>query len=129
LCLAGGEEKILNFFFPNQLFSSVSSLITQAPTKFTFTCLTNCSIEVISKDVIDACMEDSIPANKFMRHFLEEAYMLRIKREADILSLSAAERYQKILEEQPELIRLFSVGKIAKYLGIHPNSLSRLRKF
>lgn len=129
LHIAGGEERILNFFFPNHLFSSVSSFITQNPTKFNFTCLTNCTIEVISKKSIDAVLETSIPANKFMRHFLEYVYIMRITKETDSLSLTAAERYNKILEEQPELIRLFPVAKIAKYLGIHPNSLSRLRKF
>jgi len=44
------------------------------------------------------------------------------------LTKSAQERYDELLSKRPDLIRLVPVNKIAKYLGIHPESLSRLRK-
>ncbi len=45
----------------------------------------------------------------------------------DRLSLSATERYHKLVQEQPDLIQRVNLGYLASYLGMTPQSLSRLR--
>lgn len=49
-------------------------------------------------------------------------------REKDFLTKSAEQRYQALIAQRPDLIAQVPVHKIAKYLGIHPESLSRIRK-
>ncbi len=45
----------------------------------------------------------------------------------DRLSLSASERYNKLVQEHPDLIQRVNLGYLASYLGMTPQSLSRLR--
>jgi hypothetical protein len=46
----------------------------------------------------------------------------------DAICLSAEERYLKLVEEQPEVIRSVPLKYIASFLCIHQDSLSRIRK-
>lgn len=123
-----GDEKILSFSFPGSLVCSLSSLITQLPTEYYLTCVTDCELEVINRTDLYSAMEHSVLANKIMRHFFEQAYLFRLKKQKDFLTKSAQARYEELLKEEPELVKLLSVTTLAKYLGIHSRSLSRLRK-
>ena len=58
----------------------------------------------------------------------EQLYLRKVKREKDFLNKSVEERYADLLARQPLLIQHLAVDKIARYLGIHPNSLSRIRR-
>ena len=46
----------------------------------------------------------------------------------DYKNLSPEDRYQKLLETQPDLVNRVPQYMIASYLGIQPESLSRIRK-
>ena len=46
----------------------------------------------------------------------------------DLATLTAELRYKKLLEMQPEIIQNVPVQYIASYLGMKPQSLSRIRK-
>lgn len=122
------EEKILDFFFPNSFFSSYASFISRTPSDVQITALTMCTVEMIQlKDLLDA-YKTSLLANKIGRVETERLYLRRVKREKDLLTKTAEERYLELLESQPYLISQLPVNKIARYLGIHPESLSRIRK-
>jgi CRP-like cAMP-binding protein len=122
-----GTERITEFFFPNQFFCSLSSLLTQQPTNVYMVCLTNCVIESISYNDYEKALENSLIVNKLGRKIAEQSYLLRIKREKDMLTKTASERYVELMKNRPEVIQEISLSKIAKYLGIDPHSLSRIR--
>ena len=63
-----------------------------------------------------------------MRHFQETAYLYRLKKQKDLLTKDAQTRYLELIKEEPNIVKTLSVERIAKFLGIHPRSLSRLRK-
>jgi hypothetical protein len=52
----------------------------------------------------------------------------RARREKDFLTLSAEERYRLLLEKDPNVVLQIPGNKIASYLGIKPESLSRIRR-
>ena len=58
----------------------------------------------------------------------EQYYIHKTNRENEFLTLSAVERYKNLVDKRPELVRQIPVQLIAKYLGIEPESLSRIRK-
>ena len=62
------------------------------------------------------------------RILTERAYMRKAQREKDLLSKTAEERYADLLSTRGEYVAQIPVNKLAKYLGIHPESLSRIRK-
>lgn len=59
---------------------------------------------------------------------LEYALRYKIYREREFLSKSATERYQQFCRDYPELINRVKQSYISTYLGIKPESLSRIRK-
>lgn len=122
------EEKIIEFNFPNIFTASFSSLIKQKPSDVYLRCLTDCEIQVISFSEIREASKTSLIASEFYVKAIENAYLQRAKREKEFLTLSAEERYIKLIETRPEIIQQIPVFRIAKYLGIHPDSLSRIRK-
>jgi hypothetical protein len=46
----------------------------------------------------------------------------------DFATLTAELRYKKLIDNQPEIIQHVPIQYIASYLGIKPQSLSRIRK-
>jgi hypothetical protein len=67
-------------------------------------------------------------ANQLGRVVTEDLFIKKSNREKDFLTKSAEERYIELLSKRVDIIKMVSVNKIAKYLGIHPDSLSRIRK-
>lgn len=90
--------------------------------------LTDCDVEIIQYKDIQKAYQTSLLANKLGRMVTEQYYIQKTKREKDFLSKSATERYNELLARRPELVQLIPVNMIAKYLGIKPESLSRIRK-
>jgi CRP-like cAMP-binding protein len=123
-----GEERILEFFFPGNFFSAYTSFLTQKPSKVEIEALTCCDVEVIEYADIQDAYTHSILANKLGRLVAEQYYISKTKREKDFLTKSATERYLELVDKRPELVKQIPVHAIAKYLGIKPESLSRIRK-
>jgi CRP-like cAMP-binding protein len=66
--------------------------------------------------------------NKFLLRFVERGYIIKEKRERDLLLLDAETRYKDFLKEFPGVDQRVSQGIIASYLGIKQETLSRIRK-
>ncbi|MDQ3101645.1 MAG: hypothetical protein M3R08_09690 [Bacteroidota bacterium] len=64
---------------------------------------------------------------RFGRLILEELIRGRATREIELLTLSAEERYRKLLDRSPHLLQLVSQKDIASYLRMTPETFSRLR--
>ncbi len=123
-----GQERVLEFFFPNSFFSAYTSFLTSAASDVEIETLTPCTLEVINYADMQKAYEHSLLANKLGRIVAEHYYIRKTKREKDFLTKSATERYIELLARRPELVQQIPVQLIAKYLGIEPESLSRIRK-
>ena len=126
--LREGEEKIADFFFPGDFFCAYSSFLTQQPADVQLTALTPCTVEVLRHQDVTAAYYTSLLANQLGRFVTEQLYLRKVRREKDFLGRSAEERYADLFRQQPAFVRYLPVGKLARYLGIHPNSLSRIRR-
>jgi len=122
------DEKIIEFFLPGCFFCSYTSFLSQQPSDVQVSALSDCDVEVIDYVELQKAYKTSLVANQIGRLATESIFIISTKREKDFLTKSAQERYDELLSKRPDLIRLVPVNKIAKYLGIHPESLSRLRK-
>jgi CRP/FNR family transcriptional regulator, anaerobic regulatory protein len=68
---------------------------------------------------------------KFMalkNYYTERSFIQNAEHASNLATLSAKERYYKFMKEYPNLIHRIPQYHIAAYLGIKPQSLSRLRK-
>jgi hypothetical protein len=122
------EEKIIDFFFPGQFFSSYTSFLMQSPSDVIITAVSNCKVEVIDLQQLKMAYSTSLLCNQLGRYAIEKVYIKRIEREKSFLTKSAPEKYLELMTHHPEIVELMPVSKVAKYLGIHSESLSRIRK-
>jgi CRP/FNR family transcriptional regulator, anaerobic regulatory protein len=61
-------------------------------------------------------------------YYTEQSFISNTRHTADLAMLSAKQRYYKFVEEKPDLVSRVPQYYIAAYLGIKPQSLSRIRK-
>ena len=122
------SEKFLDFYFPNEITTSYTSFLRQIPSDAEMTTLADCELEVITYENIQSAYKVSLKANQFGRLVTEHAYMQKAQREKDLLSKTAEERYSELFRLHKEYVVKIPVNKIAGFLGIHPESLSRIRK-
>ncbi|MEO0526707.1 MAG: Crp/Fnr family transcriptional regulator [Bacteroidota bacterium] len=122
------SEKMIDFFFENQMFAALTSFLRQQPSDVEIVALTDCFAERIAYGDLMKSYNTSLQANQLARIITEGAYLDKAKREKDFLAKTAEERYQDMFKTHSQYISHIPVNKIAKYLGIHPESLSRIRK-
>lgn len=106
-------------------FNSFTSGITS---KESIQCITDCDVFYITKSDYEALTKESIFWSKFCRQLYEKVILHNQQRTIDFIALSAEKRYLKLLHEQPDIIQHVSIQFIASYIGIKPESLSRIRK-
>jgi CRP-like cAMP-binding protein len=123
-----GDERILDFIFENNFFAAYTSLLTNQPSDVELTTLANTKVEVLDYNDLQKAYKTSLLANQLGRYVTERLYINNTKREKDLLTKTAEQRYRELLEKRPDIVSSIPVNKIAKYLGIHPESLSRIRK-
>lgn len=126
--LKGEEERILEFVFPGEFFCAYTSFLLQQPADVQVMALAPCKVTVIDKDELIQASKMSLLANHLSLHIAQQMFLSRARREKDFLTLSAEERYLFLLERDPAIIQHLPGNKIAKYLGIQAESLSRIRK-
>jgi len=120
-------EKIIDFFFEKELFCGYTSFLNQLPTDVQIKALMDCEIEMIKREDLMKAYRNSLEANKFGRIATEHGYIRKSDREKNLLTKTAEERYAEMFKTHSQHISYIPVNKIAKYLGIHPESLSRIR--
>ena len=101
--------------------------LTNEPSSIAIEALSEVSALVFTREILSYLMEKSLKYEIWMRKLTENAYVGMYDRAFTILTMSATERYRKLLKDEPHLMQMFSNHYIASYLGIAPQSLSRIR--
>ena len=122
------NEVIVDFYFDDDFFSSYESLLLDNVSLVQITALTDISVEKVLKLNLQNSYQTSLLANKIGRHATEKLYLKKIRRERNLLTMTAEQYYLDLINNRGKLINKIPVNKIAKYLAIKPESLSRIRK-
>lgn len=126
--LIDGEERTTAFYTDMQPVTSVTSSKPKTPVKFYLECLEG---SVVSYMTIEAEMEmyRQFPqAESYCRIGAEEIISEYQNMLAAYMVSTPEERYRKLLETRPELLNRVPQYQLASYLGVKPESLSRIRK-
>ena len=122
-----GNEYNKTFFTPPAFVAAYSSITTKRKNLINIQCLTPCSIFVADFDKITALYKDFPKIESLARILAEYKFAIKEKREIELVTLEAKERYEIFKKEYPDLENLISQYHIASYLGISPTQLSRIR--
>jgi CRP-like cAMP-binding protein len=123
-----GMEFTKSLIKERDFISSYSAMITQSASHFSIEVLEDAVIYVIPYDKWQKLLIQDPFWTQFLLRFIEKGFMTKEKRERDLLLLHAETRYLNFLEEYPGMDRRIKQTIIASYLGIQPESLSRIRK-
>ncbi|MEM6736176.1 MAG: hypothetical protein AAF620_08925 [Bacteroidota bacterium] len=124
----GEIEKTLNFYFQHSFFAAFASAKTGEPSNVQATAITNCIIEEYLIKDFEIASESSLLLNKIGRIEMEKIFMIKSQREMDFLTKTTEEMYLDLIQNNPRVIQNIPLKKIANYLGILPETLSRIRK-
>jgi CRP-like cAMP-binding protein len=123
-----GDEFTKGIITENLFLSSYSAMILCKPSYFSIEAIEDSQVlEIIWKDFTHL-LENDIFWIKFLLKLVEKGFMIKEKRERDLLLLDAEMRYNNFLEEFPGMDQRIKQSIIASYLGIKPETLSRIRK-
>ncbi|MBU0558017.1 MAG: Crp/Fnr family transcriptional regulator [Bacteroidota bacterium] len=122
-----GSEYNKTFFTNSNFVGAYSSLLTGNKNLINIQCLLNCTIlEANYKSMVK--LYDSTPKIERLSRILAEQYfVIKEKREIELVMLDASQRYELFKKEHPTLENKISQYHIASYLGVSPTQLSRIR--
>ena len=125
---SNGDEFTKGIIVENFFLSSYSAMILCKPSYFSIEALENSQVLEINWNDFTHLLDNDIFWVKFLLKFVEKGFIIKEKRERDLLLLDAETRYKNFLTEFPGMDQRITQGIIASYLGIKRETLSRIRR-
>jgi len=122
------KEITFGFSFKNQFISAYDSFLTQKPSAYNLQALTETTLLSISYADLQLVYSTTQIGNLIGRLTAERLFLIKSKREQNLLNLNAEERYLNLFKERPELIKVIPLKYISSYIGVTAQALSRIRK-
>ena len=123
-----GQEHILLFLAEEWWAGDLYSFYTGESTHYNIDCLEDTEVLQISRPDLEHLYTEVPKINVYFRILYQNAIIAYNKRVTSSLSKSALERYHEFFDRYPQLEHRIPNHQIASFLGITPQSLSRLRK-
>ena len=121
-----GEEKTTAFYTDMEVLTP-PCVINKAPSEYFISCVEDNILSVSNAD-IEVEINSKFPKFEIMCRMLSEELLAKQRIDFDEFKTSSPEqRYLNLLQKRPDLIQRVPQHQLASYLGIKPQSLSRLR--
>ena len=126
--LIDGEEKTAYFNKEGEFVCDYASYLPQAPSIINIQALEPCIVYFISRNNMELLYERVKYGERFGRLAIEEVYVNLIHQVNSLYNDPPELRYQLFLTKFPDTAQRIPQYYIASYVGIKPQSLSRIRK-
>jgi len=123
-----GKIVVQHLVSEQDFFTSLDSFMTETPSLDYYETITHCNLIKISKSDFDILEKETTFWTLFVKEVTNEHLGCKLERVKDFQILTAKERYLKFLNQNPKLALNVSIDNIASFLGMEPQSLSRIRK-
>ena len=123
-----GNESTGQFFFENAWYTDFESFIQGNPASENIQALEKTEVLLLSRTSMLELFEQIPKFEKFGRLIAENAFLGVKARNNSFLNQTPEERYRELIESRPKVVNRIAQIYIASYLGIKPESLSRIRK-
>ena len=125
--IVDGNERTTYVSIENTFISSVLSFISEKPALESVRALTAGEVYLISKTALKKLANELPKFKDFYIGLLESAVCGIDSTRHDLIVLSAEQRYEKMLREEPHLLQHIPLQHLASMLGVTPRHLSRIR--
>ena len=123
-----GQEHVLQFAIEDWWIGDMYSFLSGASSRLNIDCLEDCELLQLSAPALDELYRRVPAFERYFRIMMQNAFVAGQQRVLSSLSKTAAERYGEFLSKYPSIEQRVPDHQIASYLGIAPQSLSRVRR-
>src|SRR5690349_20080061 len=123
-----GDTAIKSFTARGDVFACIESLLGDGKTTFASEAIEPSIVERIEYSRIESLMARHIEWQRALACAFALLARVKVRRERDLLMLTAEQLYGNFVESQPELAARIPQKDLAGYLGVTPVGLSRIAK-
>lgn len=123
-----GSEHIIQFALEGWTISDLFSFLTGEPATYNIDALEDAELVIISKSSHEELLQRFPKYETYTRLQITGAYLAMQKRLNSIHSLSLEERYLEFTALYPNIVQRVPQHMIASYMGLQPETLSRIRR-
>lgn len=122
-----GDEVTLAFSFDDNFSGVYDSFVTQKPSLYYLQSLTESEVLAISHADMHYLFDAYKSFERWGRLFIQQILFGRGKREVELATQSAQQRYDTFISRMPVVLQTIPQKYIASYLGMTPETFSRMR--
>jgi len=126
--IKNGLDMTTAFFTEGQSVNSFSSYTNQVPSKHFLECSEDSLLTVGNQSLVDQMCERIPRLTEFIKNEVEKAAGELQERMASFMTSTPEERFTDLMKNNPGLMNRVPQHQIASYLGVTPESLSRIKK-
>jgi CRP-like cAMP-binding protein len=123
-----GEEFNQTFKVENELVMSFTSILVGEQSNFSIQAVEDSSIHVTDYKNIQDLYKRHPGWQELGRRIAEVNFIIKTKREEQLLLFSAQERYENFCRNFPHLLKRLPQLHVASFLGVSPETLNRIIK-
>lgn len=123
-----GHEHIMQFASEDWWISDLYSFLTEEPSDYSIEALEETELLLISRNDYENMMLAVPKMERYFRILTQNSLISMQRRISGKMTLSAEQNYKKLMENRPALLQRVPQHMIASFLGIAPETLSRIRK-
>lgn len=123
-----GHEHVVMFGMENWWVNDLYSFLTQSPATQHIEALEDSEVLQVEKDDLENLYQEIPQLNKFFRILLQNAFVANQQRALAAISQTAEEQYLGFIRRFPSLDQRVPQNQVASYLGMTPETISRIRK-
>ena len=123
-----GTEHIFQFALEGWVISDLYSFMTGEPATYHIDALEDSELVLMSKSAQEEILKRVPCYETYTRMQMTGAYLAMQKRITSLISLSLEDRYISFIKQYPDIVQRVPQHMIASYLGLTPETLSRIKK-
>jgi CRP-like cAMP-binding protein len=123
-----GKPTVTHFFLSRSFFTDFTGMAVNQPSQIGFRATENSQIIQIPHLALLELYNKSHLLERIGRVMAERQFLMEFQLRRLLLTNNSKGIYDYLIKEQPDLFQHFSLKDIASFMGISPESLSRLRK-
>ncbi|WP_242929117.1 Crp/Fnr family transcriptional regulator [Pontibacter vulgaris] len=123
-----GGQHVIQFAFEGWWIADLYSFFTLEPSNLNIEALEDCELLLIDREQHQHLLAEVPKYETYIRLLYQNAYIALQRRVESTVGLTAEAKYNRLLEQYPYIVQQVPLNLIASYLGVTPETLSRIRK-
>ena len=123
-----GTEHIINFAPDNYWTGDRESLINGTPSRLNIDAIEPTELILIDKPYFEKLCSEIPQLNQLVNQIIQKSFIVSQGRILENISFTAEEKYENFLAKYPHIVNRIPQHMIASYIGITPETLTRLRR-